>query len=424
MLADGFACYDSDGPVHEGWLGRKAARARLEAGTAHVSLTVSALPSVDSVPIFAQDAFLRTALGVFLCVLVMAICMGVTALRAQWISEQNAELTFNLRRAHQLAHADQIDSDMKLEGALADEIEDMIIVRDAKAQAGSLLSELYKGLDAVALADPKRRKIKASLDLFKAKLNAIMESLYQHMKTERSATEEDISKLTAERDAESATAVRDDLVLQRVEQSRQGSWDEAPVAHSSEDSAKVQQSLMAFFHKLDLVFGIPGIESITPEQFLKMHAFWEQQVVPALEGTDLVTVAKRRDELSIKMAQMLIGAGIVCSEDGRWIGECFENVLQGAALRAQKNDLMAIKRKWLEGNLDFEVMADRPTGLVDVSIAEWHLYPFNNGRLSTQAMHDLQERAKLYGLPLHWMFSRQATDQVGMCPAAQSDPIV
>jgi hypothetical protein len=116
---------------------------------------------------------------------------------------------------------------------------------------------------------------------------------------------------------------------------------------------------MAFFHKLDLVFGIPGIESITPEQFLKMHAFWEQQVVPALEGTDLVTVAKRRDELSIKMAQMLIGAGIVCSsEDGRWIGECFENVLQGAALRAQKNDLMAIKRKWLEGNRDFEVMAD------------------------------------------------------------------
>jgi hypothetical protein len=304
-----------------------------------------------------------------------------------------------------LALADQIDSDMKLEGAFADEIEDMIIVRDAKAQAGSLLSELYQGLDAVALADPKRREIKASLDLFKAKLNAIMESLYQHMKTERSATEEDISKLTAERDAESATAVRDDLVLHNVEQGRQGSWDEAPVAHSSEDSAKVQQNLMAFFQKLDLVFGIPGIEFITPEQFLKMHAFWEQIVVPALEGTDLVTVAKRRDELSIKMAQMLIGAGIVSSEDGRWIGEYFENVLQGVALRAQKNDLMALKRKWLEGNRDFEVMAGRQ---VDVSQSGT---PPNNGRLSTQVMHDLQERAKVYGLPLHWMFSRQATDQ-------------
>ena len=103
------------------------------------------------------------------------------------------------------------------------------------------------------------------------------------------------------------------------------------------------------------------------------------------------------------MAQMLRDARIVSAEDGRWIGERFEDVLQGAVLRAQKADLIAIRSQWMEGNRDFEV-----TAVMAIFSESGSAEHPPDRRLSIQVMRDLQERAKLYGLPLHWMFPRQA----------------
>jgi hypothetical protein len=129
--------------------------------------------------------FLRTALGVFLVVLVLAVILAITTLEVQANRERNQELVVDLRHTQKLAHAEKINADIKLESALEDEIEDMRIVRDVKGQVGTILVELYKGISAVQMADPKRHEIERLVNMFKAKLSAILENLYQHMKKER-----------------------------------------------------------------------------------------------------------------------------------------------------------------------------------------------------------------------------------------------
>jgi hypothetical protein len=119
------------------------------------------------------------------------------------------------------------------------------------------------------------------------------------------------------------------------------------------------------------------------------------------------------------MAQMLRDARIVSAEDGRWIGERFEDVLQGAVLRAQKADLIAIRSQWMEGNRDFEV-----TAVMAIFSESGSAEHPPDRRFSIQVMRDLQERAKLYGLPLHWMFPRQAQAAAQVCRPAHEASVL
>jgi gamma-glutamylcysteine synthetase len=157
-----------------------------------------------------QGVFLRTALGVFLVVLVLAVILAITTLEVQSNRERNTELTVNLRHTQKMAHAEKINADIKLESALEDEIQDMRIVRDVKGQVGAILVELITGVAKVKMADPKRKEIDRVLNMFKAKLSAVLDNLYQHMKKERAQAEESIRKLNTE--------VREQIGQERQEQ--------------------------------------------------------------------------------------------------------------------------------------------------------------------------------------------------------------
>jgi hypothetical protein len=232
-----------------------------------------------------------------------------------------------MRNEEVVSHRDIVRKDLAVQNALQEEMNELNMVREARASLGALLGRYMEDMDQTmekhAQGDIKLMKgVRVLHDRFAKHLKRLMDHVYNEVKKEHEAAEGEMQKVAVDINKE---AKEEEDQEDKYEKEMQDEPDKEEMEHEAEaetslppDSAAdataeatkagtgseeetIRKQLSTFFTKFREAQGL----RLQPDAFKDWSAFWETEVVKLMEESNTEEAGKARADLVEKMKKKI-----------------------------------------------------------------------------------------------------------------------